>query len=161
MIHLAYDVLRSYWASEDFLFFHLAHNRRLVWASGARTCLNWSTRVFLVTLYFVFVIGPPVSGVWTLILYTMYTNAMSLFFLASIVVGWWYFSQIDWTLILYPIWPQLWRWAKGGKRVVETMTSQLSNAVPAIRILTLIPNQSPQEGQKLCFYIDVIESLQN
>ena len=43
----------------------------------------------------------------------------SLFFLAPIVVvGWWYFAQSDWTLRLYPIWPQLWWWAGGGKRVV-------------------------------------------
>ena len=73
----------------------------------------------------------------------------SLFFLAPIVVvGWWYFAQSDWTLRLYPIWPQLWWWTGGGKRVVETMTSQLGNVVLAIRDLTVIPKQSPQKEQK-------------
>ena len=71
------------------------------------------------------------------------------------------FPQIVWTLILYPIWPQLWWWAGGGKRGVETMTSQLGNVVLAIRDLTVIPKQSPQKEQKKCLLIDLIDSLQN
>ena len=86
---------------------------------------------------------------------------MSLFLWPLYWIGWWYFAQSDWTLILYPIWPQLWWWAGGGKRVVETMTSQLGNVVLAIRDLTVIPKQSPQKEQKYCLLIDLIDSLQN